>query len=105
MRSKLNPFCEDIVFYRFNMAYRDKDSILYQIYQKQISNFYYEDEILVIQEIHIKRNTTLYNKELIKLVFMYNVMEILNHHSRNQDIFAFYIFSKKCPPPPKWHCH
>ena len=52
------------------MAYRDEDSILDQIYAKQIfSAFYYED--LRFQEgfkkMHIKGNTGLYNKELIQL--------------------------------------
>ena len=39
-------FWGDVVLDSFNMAYKDENSILVQLYQKQIfSNFYYEDLI------------------------------------------------------------
>ena len=39
-----DSFCGDVVLDSLNMEYRDKDSILDQMYQKQIfMDFYYED--------------------------------------------------------------
>ena len=44
MQSDGNSLWGDVVLDSFNKAYRDEDSILYQIYQKQIfSDFNYED--------------------------------------------------------------
>ena len=49
--------------------------------------------------------TALYKKELIKFgfsdnshgsIFSYSVMKIKNHHKKNPDIFASYIFGPKC---------
>ena len=72
MWSESNSFWGDVVLDIFNMAYRDEDSILDQIYQKQIfSDFYYEDSKFYkwLKNMHIWRNTDLYNKELIKIGF------------------------------------
>ena len=60
------------------MAYRDEDSILDQICEKQIfSAFYYEDLKFSewLKKMHIKRNT-IYNKELIKFGSSANPMLI-----------------------------
>ena len=39
MQSDRNSFCGDVVLDSFNMAYRDEDSILYQIYKILFSDF------------------------------------------------------------------
>ena len=44
MQADGNSFCGDVVMNSFNMAYRDEDSILDQIYKKQIfSDFHYKE--------------------------------------------------------------
>ena len=70
-------FNGDVVSQSFNMAYRDKDSILYQKYEKLICfDIYYEDFNFkeLSWKMHIKRNTALNNKELRKLGFSATVV-------------------------------
>ena len=44
MQSDGNSFCGDVVLDIIKMAYKDEDSILHQIFEKQkFSEFYYDD--------------------------------------------------------------
>ena len=48
MQSDGNSFCGDVVLGSFNVSYRDEDSILEQMYYKQISwDLNYEDFIFL----------------------------------------------------------
>ena len=53
MQSEGNSFYGDVVFLSFNRAFRDKDSILEQKYEKRIFwDLYYEDfNFIILEEI------------------------------------------------------
>ena len=60
MESDGNSSGGDVVLESVNMASRDEDSILYQIYEKQIfSNFSYEELKMTRENIKIKIRTYL----------------------------------------------
>ena len=72
MLSDGNSSCGDVVFDKFNLAYRDEDSISDQNYEKHIFwNLYYENflNLRVLEKLHIQRNTAHKSKELIKWGF------------------------------------
>ena len=45
MQSDGNSYCGDVVLDSFNMAHKDKDSILYLKYKKQISLELYDEDL------------------------------------------------------------
>ena len=44
-QSQSNSLLGDVVLDSFNMVYRDKDSILDQIYEKQIFSIFYSEDL------------------------------------------------------------
>ena len=56
------------------MAFRDEDSILDQIYEKQIFPAFYQNSKSDLRKCIFLRNTALNNKDLLKLGFSANPM-------------------------------
>ena len=69
----------------FNMTYRDEDSILYYIYQKQIfSDFDFEDLKGWLKKMHLTFNVSMHFRK------------ITNPHNKNKYIYALIIFGLNC---------
>ena len=76
----------------FNMTYRDEDSILCYIYQKQIfSDFDFEDLKEGFKKMHLTFNVSMHFRK------------ITNSHNENKSIFALIIFGLKCCFHSKMH--
>ena len=75
MQSEGNSFCRDVVLNIFNMAYRDKDSILTKKYEKQIFWELVMKIMKLLKKMLIYRNTAQKQKELIKLGFTTTLRE------------------------------
>ena len=68
MQSDGNSFCRDVVLNSFGKASRDEESILDQLYKKQISPDLYYNDFQYFMKMHI--NIT----EALKLNFMRSLL-------------------------------
>ena len=105
MQSDGNSFSGDVVLDSINMAQRDLDSILNQMYQKQM----FQDLFMKIlndksdsEKAYLQSSTSLYNKELTNLGFgatpMVVSISVKNFNLRNIKLehICFYIIGLKC---------
>ena len=104
MQSEGNSFCRDVVLNIFNMAYRDKDSILTEKYEKQIFWELVMKIMKLLKKMLICKKYSTEAKRIDKIGFYYYfarmlfrlIFKNLNPHNNNHKHICFDIFGFKC---------